>query len=102
MLNSDSMSRLHVGPRPSAQPRLLCTKLNASQFSVVNGDGSPSCCNRGNNPGDGEDGEPVQGVESAKNVPWKKRQFQFLEPVGPATTALVQGEKRIEALGAKM
>ena len=47
-------------------------------------------------------GEPVEWVEPAKDIPRKKRAFHFLEPVRPPATTLIERQETFKALTAQV
>jgi hypothetical protein len=51
---------------------------------------------------DRENWEPIEWVESAKDIPREERLFDFFEPVGPTPSSLVQRQKRFIALAAQV
>jgi hypothetical protein len=55
-----------------------------------------------NNPRDRKNWEPIQWVKPAKHIPGKKWKLDFLKPVRPPASALVQGQKRFVAPSLQM
>jgi hypothetical protein len=96
LLDSDPLPHLQIRAGGTAQPS-SDGNLDRGQFGIVNRYRSPSNCNGVDNPGDGKDWQPVQGVKAGKNVARKKRKFKLLKSVGPSAAALIRGQKCFKA-----
>jgi hypothetical protein len=55
-----------------------------------------------NNPRDRKNWEPIKRVKLAEHVSGEKRELDFLKPVRPPPSALVQGQKGLIAPRAQM
>jgi hypothetical protein len=92
---------LQEGPRLAGQPG-LDSCLNGDNFTFVNGEESFANSHHMNNPRDRKNWQAIQWVKPAKHIPGKKWKLDFLKPVRPPASALVQRQKRFVAPSLQM
>jgi hypothetical protein len=97
VFNADAVALAEVGPRLGIEFRLE-EGFNCGDLFVRDRQRLFSDANNGNYPGSGENGEPLQDVEAAKNVAREKRSLNFSYTVAPAAPITITGKIRYVAL----
>lgn len=88
VFNLHFVSDFQEGPGLSGQSRLN-SDLNRSNFAFLNCHWNFADSHHVNNPRYADDWQSIGGIKLAKHIPWKKRQFYFLEAIGPTASALI-------------
>jgi hypothetical protein len=101
MIDSHPSSDLQEGPG-LAQKSGFDGDLDRGNFVFVNRGGILGGSDDSNDPRSHKDWKPIQPVEAAKDIPREKWPFDFFEPVGPSTPAIVQRQKPFIALAAQV
>jgi hypothetical protein len=101
MLDSHPLANSNEGPRLGWEAR-LDRGLYRFHFGFLNGDGSLAYPDDEENPRSHQNGEPVQWVEPAKDIPREEWLLGFYEPVRPSAPTLIERQKPFKALTAQV